>query len=774
MRFMTKTLELDQIIDLILKYTKSDSAKDNFNNIEPYTDENLINQKLDEVVDMVELIAKLGNMPFLENFDIYQLIHYAEINRSFSIQDILYIRLFLVMERDIHQFLKQKMSLKIESPHLIHLLSDLANHKHLLKYIDSKMDEDGVILDDATPKLLSIRKDLSRFDKQLQDKLQKMLTDYQTYLNDLVIVLRNDRFCIGVKEAFKHKIKGVIHDMSASKQTIYIEPEQTRSITAQIESLKVDEQREIDIIIQAISEQVQDNYVSLKQNIDFLVELDLIHAKAIYALQINGHKPNINKEGFIQLINAKHPLLNQKEAVPIGLSLDKHLKTLLITGPNTGGKTVALKTLGLLTLMTQMGILTPLNEASSIAIFNQIFADIGDEQSISQSLSTFSSHLTKIITMIKEMKDHTLVLLDELGSGTDPNEGVALAIAILEAFKPYDARMMVTTHYSELKSYAYEQPHMTTASVAFDKQSLKPLYYLQMGTTGSSHAFLIAKRLGLPDEVVNNALKLYEGRQTDLAKMMEKLNDEMVEIQKEKEELNKEIIEVKNEKKSYEIIKNDLLQKQDQMMEKVKLKEEAKWLKLREEARNMILDLQSRASLTKPEIADLKFKLNQGVDSDKSIYFEEELKIGDEVFITSYQQYGKIVNIKDNLYQVKFGQFDLEFQVKDLKKDIDKKPKKTKTQIQKAPAEAFVAQKQGSFEVDLRGFRFEEVKPALDDAIDGAIISGLTQLTIIHGFGTGAVRKAVHQYIKASPYIKDHRFGGEGEGLNGVTIVTLK
>jgi DNA mismatch repair protein MutS2 len=640
--------------------------------------------------------------------------------------------------------------------------------------MSSKIDEDGVILDDATPKLLSIRKDLSRFDKQLQDKLQKMVVDYQTYLNDANIVMRNGRFCIGVKEAFKHKIKGVIHDMSASKQTIYIEPEQTRSITAHIETLKVNEQREIDIIIAAISEHVQEAHESLKNNIDILVNLDLIHAKAIYALDIDGHKPNINPDGFIQLIKAKHPLLNKKEAVPIDLTLDKNLKTLLITGPNTGGKTVALKTLGLLTLMTQIGVLTPLNEASSIAIFDQVFADIGDEQSISQSLSTFSSHLTKIIGMISEMKDNTLVLLDEIGSGTDPNEGVALAISILEAFKAYDGRMMVTTHYSELKSYAFEQPHMTTASVAFDKKTLKPLYYLQMGTTGSSHAFLIAKRLGLKEEIVNHALKLYEGRQTDLAKMMEKLNDEMVNIQKEKEDLNKELILVKNEKKHYETIKNDLLQKQDQMIEKVKHTEEAKWLKLREEATDLIDLLKEKSTLTKPEIAELKYKLNQNIANDKSLYFEEELNIGDEVFITSYQQYGRIVDIKDDLYRVKFGQFDLKFKAKDIKKEKDDQSKKKKSVVKSKPSEPFTPQKQGKMEVDLRGFRFEEVKDALDDAIDGAMISGLTTLRIIHGFGTGAVKKAVHQYIQSSPYIKDHRFGGEGEGLNGVTIVTLK
>ncbi|AUD65155.1 hypothetical protein BK011_05470 [Tenericutes bacterium MZ-XQ] len=773
MRFMTKTLELDQIIEIISKYLKSDSAKQKLNTQEPSTDINEVDHMLLEVDDMLELIARFGRIPFLDDFDIYQLLHYAEIKRRYSIQDLLYVRLFLVMERDILLYLRQRQQINLKSTSLVPLFDDLSSHKSLLNYIESKLDEDGVILDDATPKLASIRKDISRFEKQLQDKLQKILVDYSKYLNDQVIVMRNERFCIGVKEAFKNKVKGIIHDMSASKQTIYIEPEMTRSITAQIESLKVSEQKEIDMIIDEMSHEIQLSYLTLKQNLDVFVKLDLIHAKAIYALDIDAHKPNINKEGFIQLIHAKHPLLDQKAAVPIGLSLDKHLKTLLITGPNTGGKTVALKTLGLLTLMTQMGMLTPLNEASSIALFDQVFADIGDEQSISQSLSTFSSHLTKIIDMIKNMKDNTLVLLDEIGSGTDPNEGVALAISILEAFKDYDGRMMVTTHYSELKSYAYEQPHMTTASVAFDKQSLKPLYFLQMGTTGSSHAFLIARRLGLPESIIENALKLYEGRQTDLAKTMEKLNDEMLDIQKEKELLNTELSKVKEEKQHYQDIKNDLLKRQDEMIEKVKHKEESKWLKLREEAIDLISELQKKQSLSKPELADLKNRLNQRIGGDKSLYFDESLNVGDEVFITSYQQYGTIIDIKEDTYIVKFGKFELSFDKSDLKKDKPKPSDKPKL-VQKQKSEEIKPQKEGKLEVDLRGFRYEEVSAALDDAIDGALMSGLTTLRIIHGFGTGAVRKAVHSYIKSSPYIKEHRYGGEGEGLNGVTIVTLK
>jgi DNA mismatch repair protein MutS2 len=423
--------------------------------------------------------------------------------------------------------------------------------------------------------------------------------------------------------------------------------------------------------------------------------------------------------------------------------------------------------------MTQCGILIPAHESSEIAIFDQVFADIGDEQSISQSLSTFSSHLTKIIMMIENIKDNTLVLLDELGSGTDPNEGVSLAIAILNEFKKYDIRMMVTTHYSELKSYAYEETNMSTASVAFDKKTLKPLYYLQMGTTGSSHAFLIAKRLGLKDEIVGDALTIFQGRQTDLAKIMEKLNDEMLYLEKQKEKLSQEITLVKKTKEEYNLAKEKLYKEQDEILEKVRVKEETKWNELKNEAKELIMLLQSKKELSNPELADLKFKLNKTNSLSETYRITDDIESGDEVFILPYQQYGIVKSIKNESYQVIFGKFDMQFKKSDLRKEAKKVDPKKVIKREKIETGS-TPERKASFEIDLRGFRFDEVKDELDQAIDQALLSGLSSLRIIHGFGSGAVRKAVYDYIKSSSYIKTSRFGGEGEGLNGVTIITLK
>jgi DNA mismatch repair protein MutS2 len=768
-----KPLELHLILDKVSFYAKSKTIQDEIMQLEPLVDLEMIERQLTEVSDMLSLIERQGILPFVEDYDIHELIQYASLDRTFTLQELLYIRLFLLMERDLLNYRREADKNRISMGLMMDYFGNIHNHESLRLYIESKMDPDGQILDDATPELSRIRRDLRKYEKQIQDKLQKLLVDYSSYLNEFVIVIRNDRFCIPVKDTFKHKIKGIIHDVSASKQTVYIEPEATRQITAEIESLKIEETKEIERIIFLMSEEVHRAKDSLKDNLDLFLVLDFNQAKARYAKDIHGVKPLVNKEGRLALYKAKHPLLDQKTAVPIHVELNQDIKTLLITGPNTGGKTVALKTVGLLTLMTQAGLLIPASETSHVAIFDQVFADIGDEQSILQSLSTFSSHLTKIIQMIHNVSDNTLILLDELGSGTDPNEGVSLAMAILNRLTKHDIRMMVTTHYSELKTYAYEKPFMATASVAFDKLSLKPLYYLQMGTTGSSHAFLIARRLGLQEEVVENAEQIYQGRQTDLAKIMEKLNDEMVYLEHEKERVSQEFEDAKNEKLTYQKAKEKLLKEQDAIIEKIKEREEHKWQQLKEEVRDVLKELQDKKHLSNPEIAQIKYQLNQTVEHDDSLRIKDDLEVGDDVFIVSYQQYGKIKSIKEDDIRVVFGKFDLIFKKSDLRKETP--IKSSQKMVRKAKAESSdVPVRKANLELDLRGFRYEEVKEALDQAIDSCMLSGLSSLRIIHGFGSGAVRKAVYEYIKYSPYITSHRYGGEGEGLNGVTIITLK
>lgn len=773
MRFLTKPLELNTILEKIASRAKSETIRREILALEPSNDQALVERQLTETHDMLSVILRQGTLPIIDDYDIHELIQYANLERIYTVIELLYIRLFLVMERDILNYRKEIERNRIAFGSIHEYMYNLHQHGALLDYIESKIDVDGQIKDDASPELSRIRRSILKIEKSIQEKLQKLLIDYHNYINEPVIVMRNDRFCLPIKDTFKHKIKGIIHDVSSSKQTVYIEPEASRQLTAELESLKVQEIKEIEKIIALLSIEVSQAKASLKDNLDIFLTLDFIQSKALYAKEIDAHKPSVNNEGLIRLVKAKHPLLDPKTAVPINVELNDEIRTLLITGPNTGGKTVALKTVGLLTLMVQCGLLIPASESSHISLFDQVFADIGDEQSILQSLSTFSSHLTKIIDMIEHVGDRTLILLDELGSGTDPNEGVSLAMAILDYMMSYNVRMMVTTHYSELKTFAYEKPHMITASVAFDKESLKPLYYLQMGTTGSSHAFLIARRLGLQENVVSHAETIYKGRQTDLAKIMEKLNDEMIYLEKEKLRLSQEIELAQKEKNALKEAKEKLLKESDKTIESIRHKEEVKWANLKDEVIKILEDLKQKKTLSNPEIADIKYQLKQTINDDRLDIIDDELNVGDDVFITTYQQYGKIKAIKDDDVRVVFGAFDLTVKKSNLRKDQPKiTPKKTIRQAKKSEEQP--VQRSSGLEVDLRGYRFEEVREALDQAIDRAMLTGLRTLRIIHGFGSGAVRKAVHDYIKGSPYITSHRYGGEGEGLNGVTIITLK
>src|SRR5690606_6665380 len=437
----------------------------------------------------------------------------------------------------------------------------------------------------------------------------------------------------------------------------------------------------IDNILRDLTHKIEPFYETLNSNLEIINELDLIQAKALYAMTIEAIKPNLNNQGNIILKECRHPLLDKDIVVPIDVRLTKEQPILLITGPNTGGKTVALKTVGLFTLMTQTGLLIPAKEGSEVAVFNHIFADIGDEQSIQQSLSTFSSHLTKIKVMFDQMRGQSLILLDELGSGTDPVEGVSLAIAIIDEIrKNKQNRMIVTTHYSELKLYAFEQDDILNASVAFDQESLKPLYKLQLGIAGSSHALKIAKRLGLKKDVILHAENLLEGRKSNLAKSIEKLNFEQQAVENLREELKKKELELQKQIQSYKDKTAYLEKEKNQLLDQIKQKELKRYEKLKQEALDLIEELSSKQSLSKPEQADLKGKLNKQ-ESVNTKLTKEKLNVGDYVYIETYQQEGEIIGIKKDKFVVAFGQFELEFSESQLRKTD--KPKFTTSKPKK-------------------------------------------------------------------------------------------
>lgn len=769
MSFDLKTLEYSQILSKVERYAYTQTTKDNIRNLSPYTNLETIKIELNKTDQLLKLTLAYGKLPLVTDFDIFDILKKANQTGYLKLEEILMIRFYLSLENDIRSYY-QKVKEKKNYLDLDHLF-DLIKHQKLSDELNEYIDSNGIIKDQATKELFGIRKTLKKLNEKLTEILSKIVSKYSAYLNENMVVLRNGRYCIAVKDAYKNKVSGIIHDLSQTKQTVYIEPEEIRQTTINIEHQTNLEHQEINRILSILTEKILTHEETLIENINKLTHLDFINAKASYAIEIDARIPKINQSQTVELISARHPLLDPKTVIPLTLRLDKTKPIILITGPNTGGKTVVLKTVGLLTLMMQSGLLIPASEKSELNVYDKVFADIGDEQSIEQSLSTFSSHLVKLKKMIDTLDKNQLLLIDEIGTGTDPNEGTSLAIAMLNEIKKHQISMLVTTHYSELKQYSFEHKEIMPASMLFDHETLKPLYKLQMGISGSSNALLIAQSLGLKESVINDAKLLSQNYESDLTKIIERLNEEKKQLEKEKEQLEKAKQKALETKNLYEEELKFQKQSFEKEIHKVKEKEENKWKKLQDEAKTLIDELKEKDRLTQPELAKAKHQVNKTV-TDTKVSTNEKIEVGDRVLIKSYGQNGIVKKIDKKKYLVSFGQFELEFTKNDLelsqktetKKEI--KPKKTNIGI--------TPNKVASLELDLRGFRYEDVEEAMEQAMDRAYLANMPYIRVIHGFGTGAVRKAVYEYLKTSPYVASYRFGQEGEGLNGVTIVSLK
>lgn len=769
MSYSRKTLEFDTILDYVSRYAKTKSAKNSLLNLNPLQSITEVLSELDLTEEVLGLIARFGSFPLLDDFDIEEILNSIKIGQSLTISSILSLRLLLVMIEDMIQYKKsyqkQNVTMKVDE-----IFNELISLRKIITLIEDIMDPDGVILDTASDELYQIRRQIKRLELQRKDILNQLLQKRASQLNDQMIVIRNDRFCLPVKQEFKNTFKGIIHDESSSGTTVFIEPSETIEKTVEIGRLKFSEQQEIIKILESLRLLVVPHIEELEINMSHLIKLDFLQSKAKYALEINAFKPNINDKGLIELVNARHPLIDPDKVVPISLILNDIKKTIMITGPNTGGKTVALKTVGLLTLMAQSGLLVPLDQTSNLSLFKEVYADIGDEQSIQQSLSTFSSHMTKIKTIIEKIEDNCLVLFDELGSGTDPQEGSALAMGILDYLNDYDIRMIVTTHYSELKLYAYSHPHIANASVAFDVETLRPLYKIHYGISGSSNALSIASRLGLNSTVIEKAKTYTLSKDNDLTKSIKAFEEDSMRVKEKEQTLTLELQELKKEKKRLEKAYDELEASKDKILLDTKRKADQQLKETQEKAQEL-LDILSIKPLKDHEIAEIKFELKQLGIEEMAKESKDSFKKGDFVHIKSYNQIGQVTKVSKDVYTVKFGMFEMPFSSTDLKKS-DKPIDRSKDIKKKETSKPSYSD--ARMELDLRGFRYEDVKDELDKFLDTAMLNHLKSVRIIHGFGTGAVRKAVQDVLKKSPYVSEYRYGGEGEGLNGVTVVTLK
>lgn len=769
------SLEFDKVLTKIVPYAQTNYAKEEILKLRPSNVYENVLRLLEETETARKMLVSYGNIPLGGVYDLKESLNKAKIGGMLLANELLNISNFIYATKNVLNYYRQILNLKLDTLALDEYFNHIKVLDKLKKEIDYCISEKATILDQASLQLATIRRNINQAEIKRKQKLQEIVTKKASFLTENLIVSRKDRLCVCVKAEYKNSFKGIILDESASHTTVYIEPEEVVGLTNQLFSLENMEKEEIENILRILSASVCANITELLVNLENITTLDIIFSKATYANFTNAIKPSLNQDLIIDLKQARHPLIDQDKIVPIDIKIGENYNTIIITGPNTGGKTVALKTTGLLTLMAQTGILTPATNAN-LNVFDNVFVDIGDEQSIEQSLSTFSSHMKNVIQITEEVTANSLVLLDELGSGTDPKEGACLAIAIIEYLKGIGAITIATTHYADLKAYAFGKTDIINASVEFNLDTLEPTYKLLLGVPGSSNAIKIAKRLGLSNYICDTAYKYVVEDQSDLNVFLENLekeNNRVSRLQEEnaklKEKLEEELQKIREERQMLNDMQDEILRKAS--INASKLLSDAKTKS--EELLHEIEQLKKK-EYKEHEIASVKYKARNlnldGVSSEDIMKYD--FKVGDTVYVKKYAKEGTILTIdtaKDR-YEVKMGPLkfsfkknDLEFRkVKTIK--IDKPKKKYEPSLKK----------HAKMELDLRGFRYEEVHDALDKFIDNAFLAGLRQVSIIHGFGTGAVRQAVYAYLKKCPYVKSTRFGGEGEGLNGCTIVELK
>lgn len=775
------TLELNVIFDRCVEEAFLESSKKMILNSNPINDLELLNYKLNEVDEALILLERMGKFPIhiKSSTDIEYLLTKIHKNGVLEANELSEISNFLDTIRDIIIYQSKLDDYKIDHHYLDNKISSLEYFKDLNIKIRSIVTPYGEILDDASPTLRSIRKRIKDLEKNIQNKLMEILQKHGDKLTSPNISIRNDHFVIPIRTDYKNHIKGIIHDQSSSGETTFIEPQIILEMNNELNRTREDEKKEIFNILKSISIEIDNYYDSLLISQEIILDLDVIFAKAKLAKNMNASRPKINNHGIVDLIKCYHPLLNVPKIVSNNVSLGKTYKGIIITGPNTGGKTVLLKTVGLLSLMVKYGYLIPCDKNSEIAIFDNVFCDIGDEQSISQNLSTFSSHLKNVIDIMDNVTNNSLVLVDELGSGTDPVEGSSLAIAIINHLLSINCDIIATSHYSELKLYAYNNDKLINASVEFNVETLRPTYRLLIGVPGMSNALKIASTLGLRNDIIDNAQQYASEKNDNLGVMLDKLINQSTEldnklriIDEEKEELSKLIT-----------LQEEEIQKTRKERDKIIIKaNEEKDLiisKAKEELEDLVyeINLLKNKAIKPHEISDLKHKIRSLGSEDLEISSEEKdfkIEIGMSVFVKGYNSYGTVVKeLKNDKYEIQIGIATVQVLKEDLVKDKDN-TKQSKKISSSSNNQTITTKKNVSSKLDLRGERYEDASDLIDKFLDDAIYANLQSVTIIHGFGTGTIRKLVHDKLKKNKYVSEYHYGGQGEGGQGATIVNFK
>lgn len=775
-----KTLELDQILSQLSGYAVLERTKMMIRDLRPINDVDIINTLLDEVDEAVRIILRFYSVPIMFGQDLLVPLKQAAKGATLSPLELYDIILLFDTIKACEKLQNSLLKEKMQTPHFNEHLESLVIDYDLDSLIKKAIAPNGDILDTASPELLNIRNKIKSLERNIKNKIQEILAKEAGKLSQATVSIRNDRYVLPVKAEYKNSFKGVVHDTSASLLTVYIEPHAIYELNNTLNKVKEEEKEEINRVLRLLSKRAGNISDTLINNYMSIVDLDFIFAKASYAIIIKASRPKINTNHQLDLINAYHPLLNVPKVIPNSISFGEKERGIIITGPNTGGKTVLLKTVGLLVLMVKCGLLVPCDENSNVMIYDMVCADIGDEQSIQNNLSTFSSHMKNIVNILETVTPNSLVLFDELGSGTDPKEGSSLAMAILKYLLEHKISFITTTHYSELKAFAYNHPEVINASVEFDETTLQPTYKLLLGVPGSSNAFSIAKRLGLKPEIVEAAAATTYQSNDELQILINKL-------ERKARDLEKRLIQVEAEKNKYKVLNeelgNELLnidRVRDEIIEKAN--QEAKKLiekltfeanRILEEARQLVKE----KDLKLHQVIDLKHQVNvlhdEKITKENNNEISGQIEVNDPVYHNQFGQYGVVTKkFKNNTFEILLGNVRIKVKEKDLKK-VAETPKVEKKQA-KSTISVSKTSKSVKLSLDLRGERYEDAKILLDRYLDDCQLHNIKQATIIHGYGTGVIRELVQKTLKASRYVESFRYGGAGEGGSGATVVTFK
>ena len=781
-----RVLEYTKVIGLLSEKASSDPGKNMCINLKPLTDIEEINLAQINTQDALNRLFRKDTPSFSGNRNVLGLLKTLEIGSVLSSGDLLKIASLLECSAKIKSYGRNEKEDRIADS-LEFLFDSLEPLFPLCTEIRRCILSEEEIADDASSTLKHIRRSMVLTNEKIHQQLSAMVnSSHRTFLQDAVITMRNHRYCIPVKSEYKNQVPGMIHDQSQSGSTLFIEPAVVVNLNNQMKELSLQEESEIEVILSILSVKASEYTTQIASNYEILSNLDFIFAKASLALDQNATRPIMNSDHRVMIRKGRHPLLNKKTVVPIDIELGNTFDLLVITGPNTGGKTVSLKTIGLLTLMGQSGLHIPALDRSELSVFDEVYADIGDEQSIEQSLSTFSSHMTNIVTILKYANSNSLCLFDELGAGTDPTEGAALAIAILKYLHKKQIRCVATTHYSELKLFALSSNGVENASCEFDVETLRPTYRLLIGIPGKSNAFAISSKLGLPDYIVNSARE-------EISKEDESFEDIIADLQNSKKIIERERLEITTYKQQIELLNLQVSQKQ----EKLEQTREAILREANEKARDLLLEAKELADETIREFQKKSSTLNvKDMEQSRQILRNKiseknskltlsptqtsqkpiQVKIGDSVKIVSMGLKGTISSLPDqkgNLF-VQCGIMRTQANKRDLIKLEDDDVTKKVTSRSSSGKMKMSKTASISMEINLLGKTVDEALSELDKYLDDAYLSHLPSVRIVHGKGTGALRNAVQQHLRKAKYIDSFRLGEFGEGDAGVTIATFK